>query len=744
MRVAHVIVDIPTRQLDAAFDYAVPEELLDAVAVGSCVSVEFGHRPAVGYVVGLADDSSQPSLRPLLSVEGKPWFREHATVLAPWIAAEYCAPLSEALKLFLPTGAAPRVMRDSSGRWTAQAATVGPVDDRWASLLAPDAASALRANARMQHAIVEALTQGPVRVAELSATLGSCGSALRKLAEMGVVSLENRRRMRSIDLPRAAAPSPVQLSAGQSRALSAIEEGLRERDGRVVVLEGVTGSGKTEVYLRAIASAIADGGSACVLVPEISLTPQTVGRFRSRFGDEVAVLHSRLSLGERYDQWDRVREGQARVVVGARSALFAPFADLRIIVIDEEHESSYKQGSSPRYHARDVAEQLARITGATLVLGSATPSMEAQRRCECGAWERILLPERVTGWGLPAIEVVDMGAEFKAGNRSMFSKRLNEELGKVASSGEKAIVLLNRRGFASFLLCRECGFVPTCENCSTSLTYHDGGRLLCHHCASDRPAPATCPECGSPYLRQFGAGTQRVESELASLFPDLACVRMDADTTKGKGGHQRALAQFESLESGILLGTQMIAKGLDFPEVTLVGVINADTTLHIPDFRAGERTYQMLEQVAGRAGRGAKPGRVIVQTYWPEHPAIRAVANHDKEQFYRQERLTREELSYPPYARLANITVSGESAGDVAKSAAELAASLADAAPGNWTVLGPSPSPIARLKGVWRWHVVVKAPEGDDIAAPLSALLRARKQLPGVSVIADIDPIDML
>lgn len=742
MRIARVVVDIPTRQLDAAFDYAIPDEISD-IEIGSCVSVEFGHRPAVGYVVGLAERSDQPSLRPLVSADGKRWFPEYATQLAPWIAAEYCAPLSEALKLFLPTGAAPRVVRDAAGAWVARGSSVGPVDDRWASLASAAEPRTLRANARMQHAVMDALAEGPVRVAELSATLGSCDGALRKLAELGFVTLENRRRIRALDLPASAATSDVRLSEGQALALAAIEGSLQSRDAEVIVLEGVTGSGKTEVYLRAISEAISAGGCACVLVPEISLTPQTVGRFRSRFGDEVAVLHSRLSLGERYDQWDRVREGEARVVVGARSALFAPFRDLRIIVIDEEHESSYKQGSSPRYHARDVAAQLARLTGATLVLGSATPSMEAQRRCESGDWTRILLPERVTGWGLPDIEVIDMGAEFKSGNRSMFSKRLAEELRNVAYSREKAIVLLNRRGFASFLLCRECGFVPTCENCSTSLTYHDGGRLLCHHCASDRIAPSACPGCGSPYLRQFGAGTQRVETELAQLLPELPCVRMDADTTKGKGGHQRALAQFEALDSGILLGTQMIAKGLDFPEVTLVGVVNADTTLHIPDFRAGERTYQMLEQVSGRAGRGSKPGRVIVQTYWPDHPAIRAVASHDKDQFYAQEKVTRAELGYPPYSRLANITVAGEDAAAVAQAAAQLASTLGDM-PKGWQVLGPSPSPIARLKGMWRWHIVLKAPEGADLPALLSAQLARRKPIDGVSVVLDVDPVDML
>ena len=496
-----------------------------------------------------------------------------------------------------------------------------------------------------------------MRVAELTADLGGVSGALdRARARPGRSRVERRRRQRDLHVRERPAPRHTHPVAGQRDALEAIAAANERADGSVVVLDGVTGSGKTEVYLRAIEDVVEAGRSACVLVPEISLTPQTVGRFRSRFGDDVAVLHSRLAAGERYDQWDLVRTGAARIVVGARSALFAPFRDIGLIVIDEEHESSYKQGSSPRYHAREVAAQMAAISGATLVLGSASPSMEALARCKAGVWTRVSMPERVTGQAVPPVTVVDMAAEFADGHRSMFSRPLVAELQGVAERGEKAVLFLNRRGFASFLLCRECGFVPECESCSTSMTYHEvGSRLACHHCGATRAVPATCPRCSSPYLRQFGAGTQRVESELAALLPDLPVVRMDADTTKGKGGHERALAQFEALDSGVLLGTQMIAKGLDYPEVTLVGVINADTTLHLPDFRAGERTYQLLEQVAGRAGRGERPGKVIVQTYWPDHPAVLAAAEHEPHLFYDEEEATREALGYPPFGRLANV-----------------------------------------------------------------------------------------
>lgn len=747
MRVAQVIVDIPTRELDTPFDYEVPEAL-GGVGVGSCVLVDFANRPAVGYVVGFANESAFDRLKPVMALLGGPYFSAAGAKLAEWIAREYVCPLSDAVRLFTPPGGTPRaVKREGPGgmMWQLERPGVSAVEDRWVSLTAGAHAFEPRAGATVQRALVDALASGPVRIAELSATLGSVDGAIKRLAEQGVVAVERRRRVRDAHVSAREAPRHPNLTDGQRTALAAIGDAVEARDGRVIVLDGVTGSGKTEVYLRAIEDVLARGGSAYVLVPEISLTPQTVGRFRSRFGDEIAVLHSRLSAGERFDQWDLARQGAASIVVGARSALFAPLRDPRLIVIDEEHESSYKQGSSPRYHARDVAVKLAEVTGAALVLGSASPSMEARERCHRGEWTRVAMPERIGGKPLPPVTVVDMAAEFADGHRSMFSRPLAEALGGVAERREKAVLFLNRRGFASFLLCRECGFVPECDHCATSLTYHEvGSRLQCHHCGSTRAVPAACPACGSPYLRQFGAGTQRVETDLAELVPGLPVVRMDADTTKGKGGHELALARFEALESGVLLGTQMIAKGLDYPEVTLVGVINADTTLHFPDFRAGERTYQMLEQVAGRAGRGEKPGRVVIQTYWPDHPAVIAAAAHDPALFYAPETTTRHELGYPPYGRLVNILVWGKDRAAVAESAGAITAQLSATTPEGWGVLGPSPAPLARLKNVWRWHVLLKAPRDADVAPVVSDAVRHTPPRPEVAVAVDVDPVDLL
>ena len=548
----------------------------------------------------------------------------------------------------------------------------------------------------------------------------------------------------------------MHLTDGQAAALSAIAEACDRGDGGVVLVDGVTGSGKTEVYLRAIESVLAQGKTACVLVPEISLTPQTVARFRGRFGDQVAVMHSRMSAGERYDQWDFVRSGAARVVVGARSALFTPLRNLGLIVIDEEHEGSYKQDSAPRYHARDVAIWMAERAGAAVVLGSATPAIESlYAAAKNPKWRQVALPERANGKPMPQVTVVDMAAEFKGGSRSMFSRQLTEALEAELAAGHKAVLLLNQRGFAKFVLCRDCGFVPSCPSCSTSLTFHERGNfLVCHHCGYRVAAPATCPECGSPYLRKFGAGTQRVEDDLRALIAgfeavgDVPVIRMDADTTAHKGDHQRLLEEFAAAPRAVLLGTQMIAKGLDFDDVTLVGVINADTQLHLPDYRAAERTFDLVEQVAGRAGRAELEGRVMVQTYEASSPAIRAAAAYDRKAFLRDELPKRKALGYPPYVRLANVLVWGSDETAVRTYTEQLRLEVEervrDYAVGSWQVLAATPCVFAKLKNTYRWHILVKAPLDADISHVLLPLFRARKADANVNVAVDIDPNDLL
>jgi primosomal protein N' (replication factor Y) len=509
------------------------------------------------------------------------------------------------------------------------------------------------------------------------------------------------------------APGVVHTPA-QRAAIAAIRDAIDAREGGSFVLHGVTGSGKTEVYLSAIAHALASGGRAIVLVPEISLTPQTVGRFRARFGERVAVLHSALGAGERLDEWTRARDGDADIVIGARSAIFAPVTDLRLIVMDEEHEHSYKQGSAPRYHARDVALQRGRREDAVVVLGSATPSLESYYRALGGGHGLLELPERVVGGDLPPVEVVDMRDEPWARRTALVSSRLSEMLTETLTRGEQAILLLNRRGWAPFLLCHSCGNVIGCEHCDISLTYHQReARLRCHHCGFETDCPTACPECGDRHLQAMGTGTERAEQELRELAPTARVLRLDRDTTREKGAHGRLLARFERGEADVILGTQMIAKGLDFPRVTLVGILSADTALHFPDFRAAEQTFTLLAQVAGRAGRGELGGRVLLQTFAPDHWAVQLAAKHDYAGFFAREVESRRKHGWPPFRRLANV-VACDAEPFVAEAAAEaVAAAARNGLPAGAEVLGPAPCPIQRLRGQSRVHVELIAPDAE-------------------------------
>lgn len=771
MLTASVILDIDTQALDSAYTYRVPEHM-DGIAVGCAVLVPFGRIVDVGFVISLSecDDSGTgldidvSKLKEIKEVLSKPYFTEDAATCIQYLSSRYLAPLSRCVRLFTPPGGVPRIKRTGYA-YTIEQPHVGEVDDRWV-VLNSGSDFTPKAHAAKQIAILQALENGELRAAELTAEYGSISSTLKALEKHGAVRIEHRRRMRGMvsDLsnePSEYAVVPFEsfvkptLTQGQKAALDEIRNARAAASGRVVLVDGVTGSGKTEVYLQAIEDVVKSNQTAIVLVPEISLTPQTVARFRGRFGDMIAVLHSRMSDGERYDQWDYIRSGAARVIIGARSALFAPVRDLGLIVIDEEHEGSYKQDSAPRYVSRDVAEWMVQQCGATLVLGSATPSIEALYKvAKKENWSSVALPERANGRPMPDIEVVDMAVEFGTGARSMFSRRLSQSLEETLSAGNKAVLLLNQRGFAKFLLCRECGFVPECPSCSTSLTYHEHGNMLvCHHCGYHVSSPATCPECNSPYLKKFGAGTQRVEAELAALlstFPQVHApiVRMDADTTKTKGSHQRLLEQFASEKSAVLLGTQMIAKGLDFDDVTLVGVINADTQLRLPDFRAAERTFDLIEQVAGRAGRAELDGKVIVQTYQSTSVSIQAAAHYDRAAFLKDELPKRKILKYPPYVRLADVRIWGKDEEEVRTEAEQLYRSIDELAHTklgpNWVILPPTPCVLSKLKGSWRYHITIKAPLDADVGGSLESVFRTRKTLKTVNATVDIDPISLL
>jgi primosomal protein N' (replication factor Y) len=579
---------------------------------------------------------------------------------------------------------------------------------------------------------------GTMPLAELAKAMGTSPGTLKTLAKRGAIAIHPQAVRRTAVGVASGGPAPT-LTPHQAEVLEAIESAPAPT---TFLLHGVTGSGKTEVYLRAIADVLDRGGGAIVLVPEIALTPQTVRRFQARFGDTVAVLHSNLSDGERYDEWQRIRSGAARVVVGARSAIFAPVEALGLIIIDEEHEGSYKQDKQPRYHARAVAEARARLEGCSLILGSATPSLESYVAALSGRYSLLEMPDRVASRPLPPVAVVDMRAELKEGNRHPFSRQLARALGGALERGEQAILLMNRRGYSSFVFCRNCGFVCKCQRCAVAMTYHQSPpRLQCHYCDARAGVPDTCPACKSPYIRHFGAGTQQIEEAAAKLFPQARIVRLDRDTTSRKGAHQHYLDAFGRGEYDVLIGTQMVAKGLDFPRVTVVGVMAADGALHLPDFRAAEHTFQLLTQVAGRAGRGELPSQVVVQTYSPTHPAIVAAQAHDFQAFFHYDAPNREELRYPPFVHLANLVVAGPHLDDTHKAADDLAEELSHH--DTLEVLGPIPAPLAMLRGMHRFQVLVKARDLTEVRGPIQHAV-AVSMRPGVRVAVDLDPVNML
>lgn len=803
MNLAEVVLDIPTRSLDTPFTYLVPQELISQVSVGSLVLVPFSGRGALGYVVRTSSDTAasvglDPSkLKAINEVIGTPVFNEQQVSLAFWMAHEYASPLPAVFRLFLPPGQTQAIAKAKKEGFEKSLRAAASQTEEWVSLadsvhatsneVAPEdrdnvssnethtveessntskglsseenrqSATKVRRNAYRQQEILAALEAGPQKVSELAALIPGARGALAALAKKKLIRRFSERLSQIVQtqtsLSSAQATRPKHLTQGQTDALRQIRAASNKQDGSAVLVKGVTGSGKSEVYLQAIEEVRAQGKSAIVLVPEISLTAQTVGRFRNRFGDDIAILHSRLTTKDKLCEWTRIHDGRAHVVIGARSALFAPLDNLGLIVIDEEHENSYKQDQAPRYVSRDVAKKMAELNGAALVLGSATPSFEAlhmsQQRPD---WSLALMTERPGKASLPYITIVDMKHALKEkGATQVFSNELKNALIQTYEAGEKSVLLLNRRGFATFLMCSDCGCVPECPHCSTSLTYHERTHeLACHSCGRTWPLgfgsqALKCPNCGSSYLGAYGIGTQRVEDEIASFLPNAPLFRMDADTTRTRGAHEEILEAFDEKERSILLGTQMIAKGLDFPEVTLVGVINADTTLKFPDFRASEKTFNLLEQVAGRAGRGERSGRVFIQTFWPNHPAIREAAQNDRSTFESIEQAERKEMYYPPYARLGNIIISGTNDSRVSTVIDAFAAHLKEelAARKDWHVLGPAPCVKAKIKDRYRKHVLVKAPLGSDLGQ-LFLTISKSVNTKGVSVALDVDAYDML
>ncbi len=624
-------------------------------------------------------------------------------------------------------------------------------------LARPDGESALK-RAPLQAAALRALAAtGEMPLKRIKSETGAGRTVINALASKGLVEIRQAEAFRDpfahLDCEPQSGP---RLNPEQTMALGAITQPLDDGRFEAFLLHGITGSGKTEVYLHAIEHALRQGKSSITLVPEIALTPQMVSRFKARLGTQVAVLHSHLGIGERYDQWRRIARGDCRVVIGARSAIFAPTRDLGLIIIDEEHETSYKEHSPPRYHAREVALYRARTNNAVLLLGSATPSLESLYAAERGEFRLLNLPRRIDDRPLPRVSVVDL-RESERGGRNLLSPAMVKALVDVYKSGDQAILFLNRRGFASFLQCHKCGYIFRCPACEVSLCFHlDRQVLLCHHCGLALTAPFICGDCGNSDFLYLGAGTERVEQELKRVLPPLRCIRMDSDTTRRKNAHWEMLDRFKAGEAHVLLGTQMIAKGLDIPSVTLVGIINADTSLGLPDFRAAERTFQLITQVSGRAGRGLRPGRVIIQTFNPEHYSIVPVAAGRQDSFYPQEMQFRRDAGYPPFSHLVNLVFSSPSEEAVREAAGEMERRLAGLLPGECRLLGPAPAPISRLKGRHRYHLIIKSPNLGLSATALREALPdferwraaycSRRKLPpdALSLAVDVDPVSIL
>jgi primosomal protein N' (replication factor Y) len=740
--IAEVAVPVPVPR---TFHYRVPAELDSQVVPGVRVRVPFGPRSVVAYCVGRPATSEFDQLKNVQGVlDPEPLIDVPMLELGRWMAGYYRASLGEVLEAVLPAGVRKASAASKQHKVVRLLSRPEFVDEVITGL------KVKRATAQV--AILEALSAREGREAPLSELRGtskSATAAVNALEKRGLVAVDVRDTPVAGLLERAGDTSPPPaLTAAQAAALDAIRAKLDADALGVVVLHDVTGSGKNEVYLRAIADVAERAQQAILLVPEISLTPQTVGRIAGRF-PKLAVLHSHLAEAERRREWERIRAGMVDVVVGARSAIFAPVPNLGCILVDEEHEPTYKQDSAPRYHARDVAIMRCRAVQATVVLGSATPSLESYRNALEHRYELCSLPDRVAGGALPPVEIVDLMRDWdETGGVRSLSRQLRAALDETLARGEQAILFLNRRGFATALRCPKCGFVIRCKACELALTYHRStDKALCHYCGEIQAPPRECPECRHPKVKFLGSGTQRLEDEIAAAFPSARLTRMDSDSMRKAGAYEATLGAVRRGDVDILIGTQMIAKGHDIPTVTLVGVIFADTGLHLPDFRSAERTFQIVAQVAGRAGRGEKPGRVIVQTMTPDHYSIQCAAEHDFPGFSKEEMEHRRALRYPPYSRLCRLLFAGEKETAVKQRAEQVAKALeADTIHHGGELLGPAPCPLARLNNKFRFHLLIKAPTTGAVArclAPLDAPNMQRKAR-GVQMTVDVDPVSLL
>ncbi len=692
MPFAEVIVDIAHSDVDKIFDYACGE----GISAGMRVVVPFGNGVTTGFVMRVKEETQvlpDRVKRILRTEDERPALTGEALSLAAALQERYKTPMALVLRLFLPAE-----MR------------TGKVSERYRTVIRLVREEEIPARAKRQRELYDFMrANGEADSAFLREMFGA---AVKPLLDRGVLAAEKRRVFRDPYRGVEGENTAKKLTPFQQNAVKTVEETKKT----VCLLHGVTGSGKTEVYLTLIADALAAGRTAIFLVPEISLTPQMLSQLRARFGSTAAILHSGLSAGERFDEWMRLREGSARIAIGARSAVFAPVENVGVIVIDEEHDGSYSSESSPRYNTFDVAYLRAAGNGCKLVLGSATPSVETYKRAKDGEFELIRLPERINARPMPEVRLVDMRREVRRGNPSPFSATLREKLAECLRKGNQAILFLNRRGYSQTVICRDCGYVATCEHCDVALTYHsEEDCLKCHYCGARYKMPPACPSCGGRHLGYVGTGTQRVVMELKKLYPSARILRMDVDTTRGKEGHFKILKQFADREADILVGTQMVAKGHDFPSVTLVGVLDADMSLHFADYRSGERTFQLVTQVAGRSGRAQEPGEVVLQTYDPDNAILRFAAEYDYEGFYAHEIAMRAAMMFPPYAKIVRVMATGENEAETVealRSVYEKLQTLYAQRPEEFLFFNRMHSPIKRIQNKYRYQVLMRLTGG--------------------------------
>ena len=736
---ANIIVDISHEKLDKTFQYRVPDELEDVIKIGVAVDVPFGNRQISGYVVELTDEAEFDvnKIKPITGIKTQSVAIESQLIeLAGWIKDNYGSTMNQALKTVIPI----KKQTKAVCRRTLHLAI--PEKDAMQKLaFFEDKHQTARARL-----LRELINLKELDYSIVTGKLNVSSAVIKALVQQEIISVESTNDYRNPISHLAQKEYTISLNEQQQSVVDTVCQEYEDGQRNTYLLKGVTGSGKTEVYMELISYMISKGKQAIVLIPEIALTYQTVMRFYNRFGNRVSIMNSRLSAGERYDQFQRAKNGDIDIMIGPRSALFTPFSSIGIIIIDEEHENSYKSETTPRYHAREVAIKRASMNDACVVLGSATPSVDSYYSAMCGQYKLLEMKTRVSDKTLPECEVIDLRAELKAGNRSILSERLQELMEQRLLNKQQIMLFLNRRGVSGFMSCRECGYVVKCPHCDVSLSQHNNGKMVCHYCGYEIPTPTVCPSCGSKYISGFKAGTQKIEMMVQRRFPNARILRMDFDTTRTKDSYEKILSAFANGEADILIGTQMIVKGHDFPNVTLVGVLAADMSLHVNDFHAAERTFQLLTQAAGRAGRGQLPGNVVIQTYDPDNYAIEAAREQDYEKFYEQEIEYRQMMFYPPVWNLLLIICSSPSYEEVDKCSEEVANCLGSVITREMRVqlVGPADASISKINDIFRKVIYLKTQKYDTLVELKNVVekhIRDNSFFRNVSVQYDFNPM---